>query len=216
MSDSIHLPTLALELPGATFVGPAMNDMSLAEQVPLDLFAVLVDVNGFVVFEGAFHLRGICAGPEWHSLDEAWRGDRAIHRQFPAVERSDIPFAQDALGNQFLLRDESVWLLAAETAELRPLELDFQDLLRSFIERPDDLLPTDMIRQFESGGELLHPGQLLSVYPPLCAQESAAGVSLLAVPALERIAFLSEFAAQIAGSANGARIRIVVEKNGAS
>ncbi len=40
----------------------------------------------------------------------------------------------------------------------------------------------------------LAPGQLPSVYPPFCTKEAADGVSLSAVAAEDRLAFLADFA----------------------
>ncbi|HEX7830647.1 MAG TPA: hypothetical protein VF787_13405 [Thermoanaerobaculia bacterium] len=216
VSASIRLPTLGLELPRATYVGPAMDDNSLAEAIPQEISAVLTDVNGFIAFDGALHVRGISAEPTWHSLGSAWKGERALHVLFPAILPADIPLAEDALGNQFVLRNKRVWFLESETGELHPLDLAIHDWFTSLITLPDSLLPINVVEQFRSEGEELLPGYLLSVYPPFCAQESAAGVSLRAIPAHERIEFLAEFAAQIAGHVNGSRIRTVIDRSGAA
>jgi hypothetical protein len=76
---------------------------------------------------------------------------------------------------------------------------------------PDELLPVRIVEQFQSDGHELLAGQLLNVYPPFCSLESAAGVSLRALPALQLIAFLAEFAAQLAAYEDGSRIRIAVD-----
>lgn len=193
-----------------------MDNITLAEALPLDIFALLVDVNGFIAFHGALHVRGIVSEPSWHSLGSAWKGERALHLLFSAILPTDIPFAQDALGNQFVYRDDRVWRLESETGELHPLDLDVQDWLAALTTSPEDLLPVDVVAQFRAGGEELMPGYLLSVYPPLCAAESAAGISLRAIPAQETIEFLADFAANIAAFGDGSRIRIVIDKNGAA
>jgi hypothetical protein len=192
-----------------------MDDITLAEVLPPDIFALLVDVNGFIAFQGALHVRGIASEPSWHSLGGAWTGQRALHLLFSAILPSDIPFAQDALGNQFVLRDDRVWRLESETGELDPLDLDVQDWLAALTTSPGKLLPVDVVAQFRADGEELVPGYLLSVYPPFCAAESAAGISLRAIPAQETIESLADFAANIAASGDGSRIRIVTDKNGA-
>jgi hypothetical protein len=56
--------------------------------------------------------------------------------------------------------------------------------------------------QFHADDGRLQPGQLLNVYPPFCAKESANGVSLRAVPTDEQHAFLADLASQL--PANGA------------
>jgi hypothetical protein len=215
VSAPISLPTLGLELPGATYFGPPFDDMGLAEATPQDIFAVLIDVNGFIAFDGALHVRGISAEPLWHSLASAWKGEGPLHRLFPAILPTDIPFAQDALGNQFVLREGLVSQLEGETGELHPLNLDIQDWLASLIKSPDDFLPLAIVERFRVGGKELRPGHLLGVYPPFCAAESAAGVSLRAIPARERIKFLADFATQIRGHKDGSHLRIVRNRDGA-
>jgi hypothetical protein len=96
-----------------------MDDVPLAEELPADVRALLVDVNGFVAFDGALHVRGVSAEPSWHSLSDAWRGEKALHRLFPSIAPADVPFAQDALGNQFVLREDRVWRLESERVSWR-------------------------------------------------------------------------------------------------
>jgi hypothetical protein len=62
---------------------------------------------------------------------------------------------------------------------------------------PIEYLSLQPLFQFQNEGGSLQPGQLLSVYPPFCTKESANGVSLKAIPTLERITFLADFAGQI-------------------
>src|SRR5213075_2385002 len=128
-----------------TYRGPAIDDMSVAESIPQDIFAVLLDVNGFIAFDGAFHFRGICAEPSWHSLQQAWFGVSAVHRLFASIRSSDVPFAEDALGDQFVLRDDQVYRLQSETGVLLALEADMQDFLQMLVATPLELLPTDVI-----------------------------------------------------------------------
>ena len=214
MACSISLPTLGLKIPEVTFVGPPVDDIVLAELVPIDIFAVLVDINGFVAFDGAFHFRGISSMPEWHSLALAWTSTTALHTLYSALLPSDVPFAQDALGNQFVLRGDQVSLLDGETGELEPLHMTVQDLFGSTLNSPGDILPTNIVKSFQDTGGALLPGELPSVYPPFCTKDSAAGVSVKAIAAQERIRFLAHFAAQIAQFDDGARIEIITNDDG--
>lgn len=213
MNLSVALPTYGFEFPDATFFGPPMDDTELAEAIPLSISTVLVDVNGFIAFDGAFHFRGICSEPRWHSLGQMWKSNRSLRQLFPAVIGSDVPFAQDALGNQFVLRGELVWQLDAETGQLESLKIDVHDFLGMLISSPADVLPLSFLEQFKGGNVALEPGQLLSVYPPLCTAESSRGVSVRAIPANQRLEFLSDFAAQVAGLPDGSRVRVVVDTN---
>lgn len=205
-----------LELPGLTYIGLPMDDRGLAEAVPLALSAVLVDANGFVALGGAFHLRGIATEPPWHSLGAAWKGEKALHRLFPVLSVDDVPFGQDALGDQFLLRGDQVWHLLAEIGELQPTGLDLRDFLKRIAAAPEEMLPIVYVRKFQNDGGSLLPGQLLTVYPPLCTRESKAGVSLRAISATERLQFLADFAAQISELPDGSRIEIRLKNDGAA
>lgn len=193
-----------------TFVGKPVADVTDLRGLPAYLREVLLAVNGFVCFDGAFHLRGLCDEPTWHSLQAAWAGEAAMHRLFPRVRPTDIPFAEDALGNQFLIRDDTVYLLKGETGEIESLELPPDEFMEALADNPTRYVPIDLVQQFKSSSRGLAPGELLSAYPPLCTLESAQGVSLKAIPWRERLLFLSDFAGQISDVRDGARIRITV------
>src|SRR6516164_10735934 len=111
-----------MKLDNVTFTGPALNDPDLLSELPGELARLLQQINGFILLEGGLHLRGACLAPLWHSLREAWLGQNAFHRLYPELTPQDIPFAQDCLGDQFLLREGMVWRLFAETGETETLE----------------------------------------------------------------------------------------------
>ena len=102
-----------MELRNVTCRGPAITDHDLLAKLPSDLRGLLEQINGFVQFGGGLHVRGACHDPAWHSLRHAWVGDAAFHRAYPAVRETDVPFAQDCVGDQFLLRDGAVVRLLA-------------------------------------------------------------------------------------------------------
>ena len=86
--------------------------------------------------------------------------------------------------------------------------MNLETFLHSVQEKPVDFLSLQPLQRFRDEGGELKPGELLSVYPPFCTKESARGVSLKAIPALERISFLADFARQIAGLQEGTEIRM--------
>jgi hypothetical protein len=184
-----------------SFVGPAPDDADvLAALAPLapDYLALLRETNGFIAFGGGLHVRGASRDPAWHALREAWLGSAALHVAYPALSPSDVPFAQDALGDQYVLRERTVWHLAAETGELEPRGCDLATFLDEATADPIAYLGLDPLLQFEREGGRLAPGQLLSAYPPFCTAESAEGVALQAVGAADRLAFLAALAAHVA------------------
>ena len=180
------------------YVGSEITDVEILAKVPEEYRRLLSETNGFVLFDGGLHVRGAVLSPEWHSLRKVWSGDFALYKLFPAIEETDIPFAQDCLGDQFVLRDGVVHKLDAEVGEIDSLEVDLQTFLQQAQENPVEYLSLEPLLQFMSEGGKLQLGQLLSVYPPFIAEESADGVSLKAISMFDRIGFLADFARQVA------------------
>ena len=169
-----------MHFPGQTYPGAPLDDVGILEIIPLEYAQLLAQGNGFVAFGGALHVRGACTSPDWHSIRAAWEGPDALHRLFPAVDRDDAPFGQDALGNQFVLRGGAVHRLAAAGGAPNVLQILARDIvtfLGRCIEEPVAMLPLDAVAAFQSSGGRLAPGELLDV----------AGGAPRAVPALRRI-----------------------------
>jgi hypothetical protein len=170
---------------GLTYVGSAIDDRGTLEALPADLRTLLESRNGFVAHQGGLHLRGACREPRWHSLGYWWKGDDALHGVFAAVLPSDIPFAQDALGNQFLLRDSEVHRLVAREGSLERLGMGLGGFLHAAEQDPIDFLSLAALSEFAAEGETLSPGELLDVRD---------GHSLRVLPAEELIASLARAA----------------------
>jgi hypothetical protein len=200
-----------MQFENVTYTGPRIDDPEIVEDLPAELANLLSRTNGFIAFRGGFHVRGACLAPPWHSLRSAWRGPESFSTWYRAVRPTDLPFAEDALGDQFILREGLVYRLAAETGEIEPLNQPLLDLLEAVRADAIGTLGLQPLLRFEAEGGILEPGQLLSVYPPFCTKESANGVSLRAVPASPRQASLASFAAQIADLGDGSTIEIVVK-----
>jgi hypothetical protein len=201
-----------MNISGVTFRGPELIEAPILSDLPSEHLDTLREINGFVAFDGGFHLRGVCDVPAWHSLVAAWRGDQALYRLFPALLHSDIPFAQDCMGDQFVLRDSVVHRLAAESGTVESMALSWQQFFTSLMADPFEFLQLHPLVQFQREGGCLQPGHLLSAYPPFVTAESGSGVALSAVSADERIRFLSDFAHQLASIPEGQQFRIVVSE----
>lgn len=187
----------------SAYLGPNEYDFNVLNRLPKELSVLLLRNNGLILYQGGFHLRGACVTPDWHSLGKVWAGDFALHKLFHKVEESDIPFAQDCFGNQFILRDDAVYRLISEEGRLVNLDTDLQTFFVRSQDDPENFLSLDLWFRFQKGGGRLPPGQLLNVYPPLCTQESTQGVSITPVPMFERIIFLSKLANFIASLPEG-------------
>jgi hypothetical protein len=202
-----------MDFTDVSFVGAPIDraehvDRNVFERLPPELQAVLRQANGLVAFRGGLHLRGAVDSPRWHSLRAAWEGPEALHALFPAVRPTDVPFGEDALGDQLVLRDGQVWRLSAETNALEPLGQDLTAFLDEVTGDPVGTLGLEPLRRFESEGGRLEPGQLLSVYPPyvVATSDGAEPRSLRAVAAADRLRFLSHLAAQLAGLPDGTQV----------
>ncbi len=190
------------------YLGPPIDDFEILERLPATYRDLLSRANGYVAYHGGLHVRGACISPEWHSLRVAWEGPCALHARYPSVLATDIPFGEDALGDQFLLRDGIVFRLSAETGEIESLRVDLADFDAAVRSDPVEYLRLQPLERFRSEGGILHPGQLLSVMPPYCVVESGVEVSLRAVPAADRLGFLAQFASQIRDLPDGATISL--------
>lgn len=200
-----------MHLDGITWQGPPLPDSPHLSALPDPLAGLLRQVNGFILRGGALHVRGVGEDPPWHSLHRHWTGELALASRYRSIHESDIPFAQDCVGDQFFLRDGAVWRLRAETDDAEPLDLKLYDFLAEASASPVDFLGAEpLVAHLDAGGELL-PGQLLNAYPPYCSAEARQGVELRAVPADELIEVHALMAAEIRDLADGQKIRIVVD-----
>ena len=193
-----------MDLDHVDFEGPVFDEGSqILDLLPDNLVELLRQINGFIMYGGGIHVRGVCSEPSWHSLENILTGPSALHKLYPAVEVSDVPFAQDCLADQYLLRARSVCKLEAEIGVVTPLNLSLSEFLRSIQEDPVEFLGMHPLLQHQRETGSLHPGQVLNAYPPFCTKQAAGGVSLRAVPAGEAILFLADFARQISGLGEG-------------
>ena len=201
---------MELDLKHVTYQGPPIDDLATQERLPAEYRGVLEEINGLIEFGGGLHVRGACKHPVWHALSTVWTGELALHALYPAVRATDIPFGEDALGDQFFLRDGVVYRLWGETGEVESQACDLLNFLRAAQANPVEYLSLHPLIQFHNEGGTLEPGQLLSACPPFCVKESGAGVSLRAIPATERIAFLADFARQVGNLPDDTTFRIEI------
>ncbi len=192
-----------MDIPCITWKGESIEDVEILRQLPPELVRVLSDTNGFILHAGAVHVRGACLTPEWHSLRAAWHGPKSFHTLYEEVRPSDIPFAQDQVGDQFLIREGVILRLSAETGEIARLADSLQDFFSGVTRDIEGFLNVGL-------GHRLQPGQLLHAYPPFCFRESGAGASLAPLPASEVILFHADLARQIRDVPDGGRVEFKV------
>jgi len=186
-----------------TWDGGDSDDVELLATLPDGLRAAIAHPAGFILHHGAIHFRGCVHQPDWHSLRTAWHSECAFHRLYPAVLETDIPFAQDQLGDQYFIRGEEVFRLDAETGDIERFAPDLESFLAGIGGDIADYLNVGLDHQ-------LKPGFLLRAYPPFCMAESGKSASLRPVPAEELIHFHADLAAQIRDVPDGGKIVFTV------
>ena len=194
---------------GIIYTGGELTDLVTLARLPVYLQTFLRAQNGVVAYFGGLHLRGCVGAPGWHSLAAVWQGERALWRTYGELKKSDVPFGQDCVGNQFLLRGDAVLFLDTETGELADLDVDFKHFLFGAEKFPLDALGMEPLRTFQQAGGVLQPGQLLSLYPPLCiATNRTAAPAAKAVPIARRLDWLADFYRQIKDLPDGQAVKL--------
>lgn len=201
-----------MDLEGVTWQGPPISDGEALEALPSSLRSLLRQLNGFILRGGALHLRGVAEDPSWHSLHLHWTGDLALSQHYRSLLPTDVPFAQDCVGDQFLLREEKVWRLGAETDELEALDVDLFAFLERASADPVDYLGAQPLLMHLQSGASLEPGELLHAHPPFCVKQASDGVTLRPVPAEDLLLAHAALAQQLRDLADGDEIRFSVEK----
>lgn len=170
-----------------TYTGDDLDDPDTLARLPPLLAEILGASNGLVAYRGGFHLRGACRAPAWHALATVWDGDQSLHAVYDEVDPDDIPFAQDALGDQYLLRAGRVHRLWSESGDVRPLHIDLGHFLTLVAAVPYQALDIQPFERFIEAGGNLKPGELLRADPPFCLKKEDEEVTLEAVPAGQRL-----------------------------
>ena len=197
---------------GVTYRGPDLAEPSRLAALPGPLVELLWQVNGFVAYAGGLHMRGLVDEPDWHSFERYHSGEMALHKLFRQVREYDIPFAQDFLGNQFLLRDGEVRRLRADTGEVKSLNVDLAGFMGEIRERPIEYLELDLLARFVEARGLLEPGLLVHAIPPLCVRTEDKKVELRSAPVENVISFLAAFARQVGDVPDGTTVNLKMFK----
>ena len=195
---------------GVTYASRQIDDPELLKTLPEYLVAMLRETNGFIHFDGGLHLRGACLSPAWHSIRAASEGALSFHTLYQDVQPEDIPFAEDCMGDQFLLRRGSVHRLASETGGVEDLAMTLPAFFRRAEADPVEFLQMHPLLQFQAEGGRLTPGQLLAAYPPFFIQEASQGVTLRAISTEDRRSFLADMAKQVRDVPDGATVQFEV------
>ncbi|EHI9243114.1 hypothetical protein J9100_004467, partial [Vibrio vulnificus] len=144
-----------------------------------------------ILYSGGLQVRSHDAQERLLNVNTFLEGEFAFHNLYREVKASDFPIAQDCFGDQFLIRDNLVVKLNAETGEIDEFGCTWEQFLAWVDEDPIERLniPSDLE---------LKVGQLLFAYPPFCTIEGS-NASIKAIDGIELISFHADFARQING-----------------
>lgn len=197
-----------MQFEGVIWQNNAIADNYILKQLPLSLQEFYEEINGVVAYEGGLQIRACSKKPKWNSLYEYWKGDRALYKQYDKMNETDIPFAQDCLGDQYFLRKNEVFLLNAENGEIDNLEMDFWEFIDECVNDPEDFLDMEPLLDFLEEGDSLAPGELLHIFPPFSLEESEEGVTLMKLPVEDRLQFLFDLHNQLKNLKDGDSVSI--------
>lgn len=190
-----------MKITGVTWSGPDIDDPELIDRLPPLLGRILRQANGIILHSGALHLFGACHAPDWHSLRHRWEGDHSLAKLYPEVRVTDVPFAEDQLGDQFLFRDERIIRLNAETGEISDKESSLELFLERAFANPEEYLNVSLSHRMD-------PGQLLFAWPPFFL-EGSNNAKLQACPAGKVLQFHADIARQITSVPDGEKVQFV-------
>lgn len=153
------------ELRGISYQSEQIEDRETYNSLPAEIKQLIDDVKGVVAYQGGLHIRGCVREPQWHSLFEAWKGEMAFQKHYPELRATDIPFAEDCLGDQYFWRLGTVWSLMCETGDIEDTELDVFEFLDAIVEDPVEFLSMEPLIVYLEQNESLEAGKVLNVEP---------------------------------------------------
>jgi len=144
-----------------------------------------------ILYSGGLQLRSHDAQEPLLNTNTFLNGELALYKLYSSINNEDYPIAQDCFGDQFLIRDNLVIKLMAETGDIEEYNCTWE----SFLSWVDE----DPIERLDLPDNLkLETGKLLFAYPPFCTVEGS-NASIKAIDGMELISFHAEFAKQING-----------------
>ncbi|MCB0664359.1 MAG: SMI1/KNR4 family protein [Saprospiraceae bacterium] len=183
-----------------------ISDRATFDLLPSELKELYLGINGVVAFNGGLYLRGCVIEPKWLSLWEIWKGDTALSKIYEHIDQADIPFAQDAFGDQFIWRAGQIYRLMMETGDLENLNLSLNDFFDEIFTDPVKFLILEPLRELGRRGIVLVPGELMNVYPPFMFKFEGER-SFKPVSSVEQIEYLQSIYIQTRNLSDGQKVR---------
>jgi len=201
-----------MEFTGITYHNNEITDFETFEKLPNELRDFLKQSNGLIAFNGGLQIKGCTSNPDWISLQEVWNGKLRLVQTYDCLLETDIPFAQDPFGDQFILRDNLVYRLNSKFGELENLDLTFNKFIEAVVNNPVEVLMLESFNQLFQMKIRLKPGQLINVFPPFMFDIGNNEERVFKpVPAPEQISFLKKLYLETKQLSEGQNIEIKIE-----
>ena len=145
-----------------------------------------------ILYKGGLQIRSEGAPEKLLDVNSFLKGDLSLSDLYPSVLPGDYPIAQDCFGDQFLIRNNAVIKLMAETGDIEEYNCTWDEFLSWVKEDPYGRLdlPDDLN---------LEKGELLFAYPPFCTKEGSEAV-IKPIDGEELVRFHANFAKKINGA----------------
>lgn len=199
-----------MELPNTTYRNEIIEDRSTFDLLPNELKEFFLKCNGLVALNGGIQFKGCVNKPEWISLHETWKGKLKLLDVYESIAPNDIPFAQDAFGDQYIYRSGEIFQLNCESGELENLNCTLDQFVNNIKTDALDYLSLQQIYELKEMGIELKNGEMMNVYPPFMFN-SESERSYKPVPSIEQISFLQNLYIQTRDLKDGESIEIVIK-----
>lgn len=196
-----------MQFTGVTYQNTELTDLPTFERLDGELKGFIEQVNGLVAYNGGIQFRGCVKDPKWISLEEVWTGASALYKTYDILTASDIPFAQDGFGDQFILRNNVVYRLSSEYGDLENLDVTLFGFIGEIIKNPVEYLMLAAFNDLYEMGVKLDSGQLINVMPPFII-ETEETRSYKPVSTFEQLEFLKNIYQQTKNLEDGQQIRL--------
>jgi len=203
---SISSPAIGRALPDFT-PEVAIKFGSLGEQ----LGELLKIKNGFYAFEAALHIFPSQRIRPPVSL-EHWNEPRLWRAEYRGLADDALFFAEEAFGNQFCIRNESVCFFEAETGEFREMAKSIEDWARIILGDYEFQTGFPLLHDWQLKTGALQPGQrLIAKFPFVLGGEYVLD-NLAAMDAVEIMRARGNIAWQLHDVPEGANVEICLDE----
>lgn len=105
---------------------PKKLSLEFGQEHATSLVSLLGIKNGFYAFESALHIYSTKSGGQEHNIIK-WNSTELWRNEYGKLTEGCVFFAEDVFGNQFCLKDNSLYVFDAETGELEPFAASLDD-----------------------------------------------------------------------------------------